>query len=360
LLDGLDRRFGNLPMEAEARAKAIEEALSDTLERLTQAGRQAANETAALDIAFQDRLRESYAALGEVVTRLGGLSGVLPMPETKPIAAKPEIAPIVTPVVAPVVAPVADVAPQTAAPEPVKAPAPEPRPQPAMARKVPPEPKPLPPLPKRTSLSGLQASVPAAPAPTPASDAAAPSGFATQMSYHPQSTTSAAPASAHTDAQVPPPAPQPDVALPIEGNTRLRISSPIPVEDDPVTAAEPVAETNWSWKQLLSSMDDKGAKSSANQISNLVGELDLETALPSTALDKIRVLAMKSRDQSRRGTREYARAEVRAMRQKLTSDPALRAIVVRFVETRKEAATKGRLSGNPARVYFVADAALEA
>jgi hypothetical protein len=48
------------------------------------------------------------------------------------------------------------------------------------------------------------------------------------------------------------------------------------------------------------------------------------------------------------------------MRRKLTSDPELRAAIVRFVEERRESAARGRLAGNEARVYLVADAALEA
>jgi hypothetical protein len=77
VLDALDKRLDTLPLEAEARAQAIETALNETLTRLNAAGRKAADETAALDEAFQMRLRDSYAALAEVVQRLGGLSSVM-------------------------------------------------------------------------------------------------------------------------------------------------------------------------------------------------------------------------------------------------------------------------------------------
>ncbi|MEY3235333.1 MAG: hypothetical protein RL230_2604, partial [Pseudomonadota bacterium] len=88
ILDGLDRRLSNLPQEADTRARAIEDALNETLSRLNAAGRRAAEETAALDEAFQVRLRDSYSALGEVVQRLGGLSGVLAPIPVVPILAQ--------------------------------------------------------------------------------------------------------------------------------------------------------------------------------------------------------------------------------------------------------------------------------
>jgi hypothetical protein len=74
----------------------------------------------------------------------------------------------------------------------------------------------------------------------------------------------------------------------------------------------------------------------------------------------LRTMASRSRDQARRGTRDLLPEEVRAMRRKLTADPDLRASIVRFVEARRESAARGRLLGNEARVYLVADAALEA
>eukprot|EP01032_Pedospumella_encystans_P039089 gene39089-44315_t len=88
ILDGLDRRLSNLPQEADTRARAIEDALNETLSRLNAAGRRAAEETAALDEAFQVRLRDSYSALGDVVQRLGGLSGVLAPIPAAPILAQ--------------------------------------------------------------------------------------------------------------------------------------------------------------------------------------------------------------------------------------------------------------------------------
>lgn len=302
LLDGLDRRLENLPQEADARAQAIESALGETLERLTAAGRKAANETAALDTAFQDRLRDSYSALGEVVQRLGGLSGVLAVP---PAIASTPFQP------------------------------PPPPPPPPVATL--PSPEPVQALPQKASASLSLSGAPLNQAP-------------------PRPNIEA--------AKVQETAPEALTAPP----SRLKISSPVPIEDDPFAELQigrpppsgPTSENGWSWKQVLSTLDEKGAKTEANRIGDLVKELALDKAIDNNNLEKLRAMANRSRDQARRGTREMLAEEVRAMRRKLTSDPDLRVAIVRFVEARREAAARGRLAGNEARVYLVADAALEA
>jgi hypothetical protein len=365
LLDGLDRRLSNLPKEADARARAIEEALNETLSRLTEAGRKAADETAALDNAFQDRLRDSYSALGEVVQRLGGLSGVVAMPMPVPVAA-PVMAPLPPPPPPPPL-------PQVQAPEPKLevqpspvAPPPLPRPE----NKQPPQVREAP----QVTLRGMQDPVaktepaPSAPetvvkAPTlpaakvpEATPVVSPQVIAPQPSQANKDQASGQPTSSAPSQPIPS-APAP---------SKLKISSPVPIEDDPFAelqigrAPPATGEGGWSWKQVLSTLDAKGAKVEANKISNLIAELKLETSLPDKTLDRLRAMASRSRDQARRGARELVTDEVRAMRRKLTSDPDLRAAIVRYVEERREAAARGRLAGNEARIYLVADAALEA
>ena len=153
---------------------------------------------------------------------------------------------------------------------------------------------------------------------------------------------------------------------PLKG--RLAISSPIPVEDDPFAdlqidrAGAPAGAQAgaWSWKQVLSSLDSKEPNPDNQRIMALLSELDLEGAIDDSLLDRLRAMASRSRDQARRGTREAVTNCVKAMRLKLTMDADLRAIVVRFVEARREAAARGRLHGHEARIYLVADAAFEA
>jgi hypothetical protein len=339
LLDTLDRRLETLPQEANARAIAIEGALSDTLTRLTDAGRKAADETAALDSAFQDRLRDSYSALGEVVQRLGGLSGVLapamaPRPTApQPVQAQATIAPppqVVTPTAAPVSAAAATPKSVATPPAPVSAPI-APVPAPSLARST----AAAPTYQQPVTQAPLESTVPPEP---PQAEPIAP--------------------------KTTPEAQAPIFAAP----SRLKISSPVPVEDDPFAelqigrAPKPPTEAGggWSWKQVLSTLDEKGAKAETTRIASVFNELGLESAVTDKILDRLRTMASRSRDQARRGTRDLLPEEVRAMRRKLTADPDLRASIVRFVEARRESAARGRLLGNEARVYLVADAALEA
>jgi hypothetical protein len=293
ILDGLDRRLSNLPQEADTRARAIEDALNETLGRLNAAGRRAAEETAALDEAFQVRLRDSYSALGEVVQRLGGLSGVLAPIPAAPVLAQPV---------------------GLAPPPPPPPPPPEPEPIVAVVEEV------------------------AAP------ESALFAPFTDSENAQPEAPSS----------------------TPLKG--RLAISSPIPVEDDPfadlqIDRAGASAGTQagaWSWKQVLSSLDSKEPNPDNQRIMALLSELDLEGAIDDPMLDRLRAMASRSRDQARRGTREAVTNCVKAMRLKLTMDADLRAIVVRFVEARREAVARGRLNGHEARIYLVADAAFEA
>jgi hypothetical protein len=100
LLDTISNRLGGLPVETGRQADAIRVTLEDTLARINEAGRKALEETAVLDAGFQRRLQDSYAAMGELVGRLGGLTGVFqPPPGTSLPAASPPPAPPVAPVV---------------------------------------------------------------------------------------------------------------------------------------------------------------------------------------------------------------------------------------------------------------------
>jgi hypothetical protein len=356
LLDGLDRRLADLPHEADARARAIEEALNDTLSRLTQAGRQAADETAALDHAFQDRLRDSYSALGEVVQRLGGLSGVVPMPIAMP-APSQALGPVPSAQVALKVEATTQIAPAMfKLGEPIEMVSPS-IPSPAQAPNMQSQPVESKSAPNPISAKTQFGDIPQQPA--------LKLEATTKVSNNaPEQVQPAAPR-----APVPQPAPtRAPTQAPTQPKSGLKISSPVPIEDDPFAELQigraPTASSElgggWSWKQVLSTLDAKGAKNEANRIDGLMTELGLGSAIEDKTLDRLRGMASRSRDQARRGTRELLADQVRAMRRKLASDPELRASIVRFVEERRELAARGRLNGDEARVYLVADAALEA
>jgi|GEM_PF-3326215 len=110
VLAGLQSTAAAIPERAAEQTRAIEQSLEASLARLNQAGRGALEEAAQIDEAFQLRLRESYAALGDIVARLGGFAGVtgaIPPPPMRPLqtiaslpstpAIQPNAAPGVTP-----------------------------------------------------------------------------------------------------------------------------------------------------------------------------------------------------------------------------------------------------------------------
>jgi methyl-accepting chemotaxis protein len=317
VLDGLDRRMATLPVEAKARAEAIEAALADTLDRLNAAGKRAAAETARLDDAFQARLRDSYSALGEVVQRLGGLSGAVP--GGAPLAPPPPPVPVAAPIVRPMAAPVAS---ETVAPPPPPEPAPEPAPEPEAA---------------------------AAPEPdAPETTAAEPAGEARPSLFGLRGALDT-----------------PALSEPVVAPPRINISSPIPVEEDVFAElqrneARGPANGDWSWKQVLSTLDQRAQPDDTARMGQLARTLQLAKAIPPVTLDHLRGLASRSRAGGRAGTLESAPGEVAALRSLLAEDPDLRGAVVRFVESRREGAARARLQGNEARLYLVADAALDA
>jgi hypothetical protein len=328
VLDTLDRRLDTLPKDAEARAKGIEAALSETLARLTDAGRKASEETAALDAAFQTRLRESYAALGEVVQRLGGLSGVIAPTFVAPSPSPLAPAPLAPAPLAPAPAPLPQTSAHLETPAPSAAPVPEPAPAPAPA-----------------------------PAPTQA-DASI------RVTVDAPGAHDAAEPPAPKVSEPPPPAP----TLSQPAKARLQISSPVPVDEDPFSGLSldangvPLRQSggDWSWKEVLSTLDSKAKTSDANKIKAIFSEMSISQRIDENVLERLRTLATRGRDKARQATREAAPETVRAMRRRMVSDPDLRAALVRFVESRREAVARSRVGGDEARLYLVVDAALDA
>lgn len=76
IIDGLNSKLDSLPNEAQNRANMVEALLNETLSKLNDAGKQAAEEAKGLNENFQNRLQESYSALGEVAQRLAAISGI--------------------------------------------------------------------------------------------------------------------------------------------------------------------------------------------------------------------------------------------------------------------------------------------
>ena len=77
-LSEIDGRAARLPDEARARVEEIRNAVEQGLEALGAAARKAAEETQAVDAAFQDRVKRNYDMLSEAVKLMNMVSGAAP------------------------------------------------------------------------------------------------------------------------------------------------------------------------------------------------------------------------------------------------------------------------------------------
>ena len=75
LLAELDGRIGRLPVEVQAHADALRTSVTQGVDELTAAARRAADETRAIDAAFQSRVRRNYEMLSEAVQLMGKVAG---------------------------------------------------------------------------------------------------------------------------------------------------------------------------------------------------------------------------------------------------------------------------------------------
>ena len=71
----IDERAARLPQEARSRADAVRATVEEGLASLSAASRKAAEDTEALDVGFQDRVRRNYDMLTEAVRLMGVVSG---------------------------------------------------------------------------------------------------------------------------------------------------------------------------------------------------------------------------------------------------------------------------------------------
>jgi phosphosulfolactate synthase (CoM biosynthesis protein A) len=71
----LDGKAAQLPEAARQRAEAVRAVVEDGLKALSEASRKAAEDTEALDAAFQERVRRNYEMLTEAVRLMGVVSG---------------------------------------------------------------------------------------------------------------------------------------------------------------------------------------------------------------------------------------------------------------------------------------------
>ena len=104
-LGDMDARLARVPAVAREHAEATRIAVERSLGELNAAARRASEETQGLDAAFQDRIRRSYEALSEAVRLMGRVAGAVdfnrdlapPRAASPPTPAAPPAAPTSTP-----------------------------------------------------------------------------------------------------------------------------------------------------------------------------------------------------------------------------------------------------------------------
>jgi hypothetical protein len=93
LLGEIDLKVAALPEEARARAETVRQAVQQGIGELTAAARKAAEDTQAIDAAFQGRIKQNYEMLSEALRLMGRVAGAADAagggaPSLKPAAAK--------------------------------------------------------------------------------------------------------------------------------------------------------------------------------------------------------------------------------------------------------------------------------
>ena len=364
-LGDIDAQLARLPGAAREHAEAVRANVERSLDDLTAAARRAAEETQGLDAAFQDRIRRNYEALSEAVRLMSRVAGAVDFNRdlAPPRAAQaPGLAP-----------PPPLVQPQRLAEDPFG----------ALRRDVEPaspraEPYP-PPAPERKAA-----------APTPTRPAAPVFGRAASREAEP-ALAAGDPAELLLEPSRPAPA-DPDGGL----RPRLKLT---PTDSDEALKAvfartEPEAATGardapgrgewdadldeWTWKDLLTSMDDAPTDTDAlaDQMIREIETLGVDAAalLPRPRVEDI-AAAMAQGDASaaRDVVRRLAPAAIRRLSRRVLTDRLLREQVDRYLQRYQgllaaapgqdggaagPQAAAGLLGSDAGRAYLLLDAAV--
>ncbi len=258
LLAELEARTARLPADAQSRSQEVQAAVERGVDHLLASARKAAEETQAIDAAFQERVRRNYEMLSEAVRLMGVVGGAASGAAS---ASRPARSPL------------SSVSAQFSL---------RPDPAPTAAPRA------------------------APPAPPPAPDAAATSGLRPRLKLTPTA----------SDAEFA------DVFDAAGGRA----------------PAEPqAAETDgWTWKELLSSMDDdvEGGEQTAVKLIAEIEALGIDAAalLPRARIEEV---AAELQDGDIAAAREMVKrlapAAVRRLSRRLLADRGLRTQAERFV-----------------------------
>ena len=368
-LGDIDAQLVRLPGAAREHAEAVRMAVERSLGELTAAARRAAEETQGLDAAFQDRIRRNYEALSEAVRLMSRVAGAVDFSR--------------------------DLAPPRAAAPPLPAPPPEPAPTPAQ----PPRPADDPFAALRRGVEPPAARVEPPPPPAPERKAAAPTPTRPAAPVFGRAASrEAEPALAAGDpAELLLEPSRPETGGP-DGGLRPRLKL-TPTESDQALKAvfartEPEAATGardapgrgewdadldeWTWKDLLTSMDDAPTDTDAlaDQMIREIETLGVDAAalLPRPRVEDIAAAMVQGDASSARDVvRRLAPAAIRRLSRRVLTDRLLREQVDRYLERYQgllaaaagqdggaadPQAAAGLLGSDAGRAYLLLDAAV--
>ena len=339
LLVDFDQRMDRMPDQARDQAALVRAAIEQGVSDLTEAARRAAEETQAIDAAFQDRVRRNYEILSDAVRMMGRVAGAADGVRPEPMPS------------APVIKPTANGAPRVEA-EPLREAMPELRAATGGDRSI------RVPMPETGSSARL--------GPGPA-EIVRPAALSDPRSAEP--------------------APRRiEVATAAAAGLRPRLKlTPAPAEETPTppvqtrppapAASDEAATDEWTWKDLLASMDEPAADDDA-LAERLIGEIealgvDAAALLPRPRIDEI-AAALHTGDAggAREVVRRLAPAAVRRLSRRVLTDKVLRAQADRYVrryeELLSDSAQRDRggymtatlLGSDPGRAFLLLDAAV--
>jgi hypothetical protein len=315
-----------LPGEALARAAEVRAQIEKGIDDLRAAARKTAEETAAIDQAFQDRVRRNYEMLSEAVTQMNAAAA-----QTPSFAAPPQSR-----------GASALVRPPQPAPQAPLQPAPQPAPAPQQRQAPPPPVQPAPQPPRAQT-------------PPPAYPPAYPSDDFAPLEPPPRQRLKLTPTATDDEFRT---------MFDAAGGRGAAPAPPEPAQDD----------GGWSWKNLLGDMQASSPGDAALG-EKLAGEIlsmgiDPSALLPRGRIDEI-AAAIQTHDETgaREVVKKLAPAAIRRLVRRLFSDATLKGNAERFVRRYagmiNEAAQQDRegflvaalLASEAGRAYLLLDAA---
>ncbi|WP_240008233.1 hypothetical protein [Pseudaquidulcibacter saccharophilus] len=318
IIDNLNQKLAKLPEQAKERADAVENALSDTLNRLNETGRRAAEETQALDAAFQERLKQSYSALGEVVQRLGGLSGVIAPPD---VGTSVETAPI----------------------------------QQLPPKKETVEKKPEDTKPKFGHILSPQTPIRSTPVTHSADEVKVPAEETSKLNLRGREFFEDIDNQLGEENQVEAKKP---LVLKVDSNpSEKTVKRDNPFEGINLRDGADAPKSDWNWSDIFSAIDDKNGHAPTN-VADLIADKTLNRNINYAEIEQISQIYSRERSKAIIQVKVSLKENVSILSSYIGAQSELRSKVIKYVEENREKAMRGRLNNNETAFFLIAEAVL--